>query len=207
MVVEEGVSGIGHGVSNSHGCGVNSSSWSQMGVLSHVFEGVRLFAHGVEFSTNFRSLHVSSVNGSQKLSGSYGQFDGLSGTLTFDEGSDKLKGSPGSARRLARVESLGLFRIEDALKGLSGRTVIEFDKQQLSLVGIARRSAPTGNRDCLVEILRPVVGHDFLDADAVTAIQVGFDGWRGTVQHNSASAALGSEIIGKLEMDKVEHLQ
>mmetsp|Transcript_15972 Transcript_15972/g.44172 ORF Transcript_15972/g.44172 Transcript_15972/m.44172 type:complete len:530 (-) Transcript_15972:142-1731(-) len=198
VVVEEVVCGVGHAVSDSHGRGVHSSTRSQVGVVSHVFQGVCFFAHGVKGSSDFRSLKVSSVDCTQELSSGDGQLDGLSRTLGGNEGSDHLKGGTGSTGGFALGETLTFFGIENALDRFSGRPIIEFYKEQLSLVGIACGSGPSGNRDGLVEILGSIVFQHFLDTDAMTPVQVGLDRSGYSVQHDSPSAAFGGEVAGKL---------
>mmetsp|Transcript_5064 Transcript_5064/g.12939 ORF Transcript_5064/g.12939 Transcript_5064/m.12939 type:complete len:207 (-) Transcript_5064:163-783(-) len=193
--MEECMGREGHRVPDSHGRGMNTSSGPQMGMLSHVFQSMGFLTHGIKFTANFCPFHISSVHSSQQLPGCYGQFDGLSCTLTGNKSSNHLKGSTGSARSFAFVESFGLLGIEYALNGLSDRPVVEFHEQQLPLVGVTSRSGPSGNRDRFVEILRTFVGHHFLDADAMTAVEVGFDRRRSPVQHNATCATLGGKVL------------
>mmetsp|Transcript_18308 Transcript_18308/g.34020 ORF Transcript_18308/g.34020 Transcript_18308/m.34020 type:complete len:313 (+) Transcript_18308:171-1109(+) len=190
IVVEEGVCRIGHGVPNSHGGSMNSSPGSQMSVFSHMFQRMCLLTHGIQISTDFETLQVATIDGTKKFAGRHGHFHSLSRTLTGNESPDKLKRCTRSTRILTLGKALRLFCVQDTLKRLTRRPIVEFHKQQLSLVGITGGPCPSSDGNGLIEIL--ITGQNLLDANAIATIQFVFYRRSRAVQQNSATTSTGS---------------
>ena len=72
MLMEIGVDGHGHVVTNAHDCTECIGAQTHVGMLAHVFEGLPLLLHGVVVATGSQylyahSLHLAGLTGCRAL--------------------------------------------------------------------------------------------------------------------------------------------
>mmetsp|Transcript_45681 Transcript_45681/g.67911 ORF Transcript_45681/g.67911 Transcript_45681/m.67911 type:complete len:218 (-) Transcript_45681:301-954(-) len=171
MVMKKVVRRIGHGVTNAHRGGMQTSPRTQMSCSPHILQRMCLLAHRIEHTTDLCPLCISSVHGTQQHTLGRLQFYGLTLTLTGNERSRKLEGSTGTARALALGEAFRFVTFYNALQRLATRSIVKFHKQKLSLVGVTCRPGPACNNNFTsIQIVSAVLFEYLLDTDALTTV-------------------------------------